>query len=150
MSRTGRIKFDINDANFNALRIDLPTKAMLVFDNLTNHIKKEYPQLKRATGSWYINYGINKKVIFFKVEPAPQNSCVYIAVHDEDYPQLIEELRLHVLLKPLGLQHGNWKRQATVENNSDLKWAYKLIDEIYNLVMKRYYMKVPGCRNGSV
>jgi len=60
---------------------------MFVFDNLTNHVKKEYPQLKRATGSWYINYGFNKQVIFFKMEPHPQHNCVYIAVHDEDYPQ---------------------------------------------------------------
>ncbi|AGL01691.1 hypothetical protein [Desulfoscipio gibsoniae] len=139
MLRAGRIEFDTDDANLNALRINLPTKAMLVFDNLTNNIKKEYPQLKRATGSWYINYGINKRVIFFKVEPAPQHSCVYIAVHDEDYPQLTEESRLHVLLKPPGLQPGNWKRQATVKDNSDLRWAYRLIEEIYNLVMRRYY-----------
>ncbi|WP_347491404.1 hypothetical protein ABDB91_09790 [Desulfoscipio sp. XC116] len=141
MSRAGRIKFGTDDANLNALRINLPIRAMLVFDNLTNKIKKEYPQLKHATGSWYVNYGFNKKVIFFKVEPAPQHSCVYIAVHDEDYPQLTEDSKLHVLLKPPpGLQPGNWKQQAIVKDNSDLRWAYNLIDEIYNLVIKRYYM----------
>lgn len=139
MSRSGRIKFDTDDTNFNALRINLPGKVMLLLDNLANYIKKEYPQLKRATGSWYINYGFNKQVIFFKIEPHPQHKCVYIAVHDEDYPQLTNESCSHVFLKPPGLQPGNWKRQAKVENNSDLKWACKHISEIYYLVNKRYY-----------
>jgi hypothetical protein len=139
MSRYGRINFDINDADFNAFRIALPNQVIRIFDNITYHIKKNYPELKRATGSWYINYGFNKRVIFFKIEPDPQNNCVYIAVHDDDYPQLTKESRTYVLLKPPGLQPGNWQRQATVKSNSDLKWAYKLLNEIYNIVMKRYY-----------
>ncbi|MTI84023.1 MAG: hypothetical protein FH756_08960 [Firmicutes bacterium] len=141
MSRYGRIDFDIDDADFNAFRITLPNEVIRIFDNITYHIKKNYPELKRATGSWYINYGFNKRVIFFKIEPDPKNNCVYIAVHDEDHFHLTEEVRVHVLLKPGTdpLKPGNWKRQATVKNNSDLKWAYKLLNEIYNIVMKRYY-----------
>ncbi len=82
MSRYGRIDFDIDDANFNAFRITLPNEVTRIFDNITYHIKKNYPKLKRATGSWYINYGFNKRVIFFKIEPDSQNNCVHIAVHD--------------------------------------------------------------------
>ncbi|MCF8009865.1 MAG: hypothetical protein K9L17_03515 [Clostridiales bacterium] len=135
MSRSGRIDFDTDDTNFNGLRFTLLGKVVPIFDDITYYIKKNYPELKCATGSWYINYGFDKKIIFFKIEPAPKNNCIYIAVHDEDHSQLTEETRQHVLLKPGSdpLKPGNWKRQATIKTNSDMKWAYKLIDEIYNL-----------------
>ncbi|TYO95514.1 hypothetical protein LX24_01475 [Desulfallas thermosapovorans DSM 6562] len=65
MSRPGGINFDTDDANFNVLRINLSNKTAFLLENITNYVKKKYPQLNRATGSWYINYGFDKRIIFF-------------------------------------------------------------------------------------
>lgn len=142
--RSGRINIDNNDDKFNKLNGKLNSKTALLFDHLTNYIKSNYPQLKRATGSWYINYCLQLDIAFFKIEPHSSSKCVYIAVHNEDYPLLSKQLQDFVQEKPKSNfhNHGNWKYQAQVKNDSDLKRSHQLLQELHDLVQDRYYKKI--------
>lgn len=140
MTRFGRIDIDTNDIKFNSLRDKLTHRITPLFNDITSHIKRNFPLLKRATGSWYINFCIDKSVIFFKVDPRKKEECIYISVCDEDFTALSKDLQLYVQLKPDTdpFKPGSFKRQAKISSVSDLKWAYKLFFEIYSMVMKRY------------
>lgn len=140
MTRSGRINLDSDDTKFNKLRQTQTYKTIPLFDNINNYIKNTYPLLKRATGSWYINYCIDKTVIFFKVDTKPTENCIYISVCNEDYPKLSPEVKDRVQPKPINdpLKPGNFLYQAKILHMNDMYWVYKLLTEIYIMVMKRY------------
>lgn len=145
--RAGRIELDNSDNNnrFKILKGAIRLNIKPIFDKLHDFIIR-FPDLKSATGMWYINYCIEKRVIFFKVEPTPnkdkpyEKEGIYISVCDEDYDILQQNLQKYVLPKPPGRsKHGNWKRHAVIRTTDDLGWACKLVEEIYRIVKRKRY-----------
>lgn len=141
---TAKIAIDTDNERFVKLRRKLWKKApnaVHFFDYINSYIEEHLPDLKRGTGDWYINYyypKYGKKYVAFKIDSKQDGcstECLNIAIYDEDYKNnLPKELTKHIYLKPSGFHnHGKFPYQASITSDSDLEWAYKLLDEIYRI-----------------
>jgi hypothetical protein len=146
MVRYGIINFDYIDnyKRFEDLRADIKPRILSIFDRLNDYVKNEL-NLDSATGSWYINYSKNKKIIFFKIEPVPNKDKrhdkegIYISICNEDYTLLPKDLRSYVQKKPHGERKpGNWEWHSIIKDMEDYDWACQLCKQISDIVLSRY------------
>lgn len=152
MQRWGRIELDSVDNNkrFDKLNSKIKPKIVPIFNKLQEFIETQ-TELKSATGSWYINYCFDKRIIFFKIEPVPNSDKpndeegIYISICNEDYDYFsLTQLDLQKYVLPKRIshrKHGNWEYQATIKSIEDIDWACRLCGELYNIINNKYYKK---------
>lgn len=143
---TGRIQVDTNNGKYDKLRAkfeSIAPNAVDLFDQINNYVKDNMPELKRATGDWYINYyypKYGKKYVVFKVDSKQDGcniDCLHIALYYKDVENYLsdqEVIDFNISEKPDGShEHGKLPYQATFTDKSELKMAYLLLEKIFSI-----------------